>query len=208
MKQILFILLFAPLALFGQQDSITYKKLKNGGSTTVTIDLVMSSVFTLDSGYYKIKYSKIGESVVITIDPFTDIDSLIGNVLFGEYTDASRQYKQAILASESQEKGYELRLRQAEKQYLEFTGEPIKDKVKDVFDVSLLIGDWLLNKTPIKITEKLEINKEPIKILSDQQFIFVVNGEKILMNRIKDDLWESKGGKFILSKLKVKQKKQ
>ena len=208
MKRILFVLLFAPLALFGQQDSIVYKKFKNGGSATVIIDLPTTSMFTLDSGYYKLKFSVNAGSIVISIDPFTDIDSLMGNVLFNEFIDASRQYKSAILATQEAEKGYELRLKQAENQYFQFVGEPIKDRIEKDFDFLGLIGDWLLNKDEITIDAKLEINKRPIKILSDQQFSVEIDKERAVFNLIKPGRWVSKGEKYVLVKVKEKSKKK
>jgi hypothetical protein len=207
MKYIL-ILLLAPLALFGQQDSVVYKKFKNGGTTTLSIELPTTSMFTLDSGYYKLRFSVNSGSLVISIDPFTDIDSLMGNVLFNEFTDASRQYKAAILVSESTEKGYELRLRQAEKQYEEFTKEKIKDRIEKEFDPKELIGDWELNGKPVKIDDKLLLDKKPIKVLSDEQFVIEINNEKIIFNRIKPDYWVSKGEKYTLKRTKVKGKKK
>lgn len=208
MKQLLFILLLAPLALFGQQDSIVYKKFKNGGKTTITIDLPITSTFTLDSGYYKLKFSVNAGSLNISIDPFTDIDSLMGNALFNDFTDASRQYKQVILASEATEKGYELKLKQAEKQYKEFTKEDIKDRVEQDFDFTELLGDWLLNGKAIKIDAKLEIDKKPIKILSDQQFTVEIDKEQRLFNRIKEGRWIAKDEKYKLERAgKPKNKK-
>lgn len=206
MKYIVFLFALFAVPVFGQQDSIVYKKFKNGGTATVIIDLPITSTFTLDSGYYKLKFSVNSGSLVISIDPFTDIDSLMGNVLFNEFTDASRQYKSTILAAQESEKGYELRLRQAEKQYLDFVGKPIKEKVEAGFDFAELIGDWLLNKDAITIDAKLLINKQPIKILSDQQFTVEIEKERIVFNLVKPGLWVSKGEKYRLSRVKVKEK--
>jgi hypothetical protein len=179
------------------QDSVVYKKLPN-----------LSESFKGDSIYYKITYSKNGDEMNVRTQPFTDVDSLMKQVLFNAYTDASRQYKNAILVWEAQEKGYELRLRQAERQYLQFTGEKIKDKVEENFDFDELIGDWELNGKAVKIDAKLEIDKKPIKILSDQQFTVEIDKERQLFNRIKKDRWVSKGEKYVLSKPKAKEKKK
>lgn len=195
MKQLVFILLFAPLVLFGQQDSVVYKKLAN-----------TSENYKGDSIYYKLTYTKAGDVMTLRSEPFTDVDSLMRNVLFNEYTDASRQYKAAIQAWEAQEKGYELRLRQAEKQYFSFVGKPIKEKIESGFDFAELIGDWLLNKDAITIDAKLLINKQPIKILSDQQFTVEIEKERIVFNLVKPGLWVSKGEKYRLSRVKVKEK--
>jgi hypothetical protein len=195
MKQILFVLLFAPLALFGQQDSIVYEKRVNTSETLKG-----------DSIYYKITYQKQGETFTTITEPFTDQDTLIGKVLFNNYTDASRQYKEAILAWEAAEKGYELRLRQAERQYKRFTGENIKVKVEEGFDFTELLGDWLLNGKAIKIDAKLEIDKKPIKILSDQQFTIEIDKEQRLFNRIKAGRWIAKDGRYTLEWSKEKSK--
>lgn len=190
MKRILFILLLAPLALFGQQDSIVYEKRVNTSETLKG-----------DSIYYKITYQKQGETFTIITEPFTDQDTLIGKVLFNNYTDASRQYKEAILAWEAAEKGYQLRLRQAERQYKRFTGENIKVKVEEGFDFTELLGDWLLNGKAIKIDAKLEIDKKPIKILSDQQFTVEIDKEQRLFNRIKAGRWIAKDEKYKLERV-------
>lgn len=195
MKYIVFLFALFALPVFGQQDSIVYKKLANTSKT-----------YRGDSIYYKLTYTKAGDVMTLRSEPFTDVDSLMKNVLFNEFTDASRQYKAAIQAWEAQEKGYELRLRQAEKQYLDFVGKPIKEKVEEGFDFAELIGDWLLNKDAITIDEKLLINKQPIKILSDQQFTVEIEKERIVFNLVKPGLWVSKGEKYRLSRVKVKEK--
>jgi len=189
MKQILFILLLAPLALFGQQDSIVYEKRVNTSETLKG-----------DSIYYKITYQKQGETFITITEPFTDQDTLIGKVLFNNYTDASRQYKEAILAWEAAKKGYELRLRQAERQYKRFTGKNIKVKVEEGFDFTELLGDWLLNGKAIKIDAKLEIDKKPIKILSDQQFTVEIDKEQRVFNRIKAGRWIAKDERYKLER--------
>lgn len=195
MKYIVFLFALFAVPVFGQQDSIVYKKLANTSET-----------YKGDSIYYKLTYTKAGDVMTLRSEPFTDVDSLMKNVLFNEFTDASRQYKAAIQAWEAQEKGYELRLRQAEKQYLDFVGKPIKEKVEEGFDFAELIGDWLLNKDAITIDEKLLINKQPIKILSDQQFTVEIEKERIVFNLVKPGLWVSKGEKYRLSRVKVKEK--
>ena len=201
MKHIfLFLFIASTLSAFGQQDSVVYKKFKNGGKTTITIDLPITSMFTLDSGYYKLRFSVNLGSLNISIDPFTDIDSLMGNTLFNDFTDASRQYKQVILASEETEKGYELKLRQAEKHYKRFTGTPIKDKVESEFDFTELLGEWLLNGKAITIDAKLEIGKKPIKILSDQQFTVEIDKEQRVFNRIKAGRWIAKDERYKLER--------
>jgi len=196
MKHIfLFLFLASTLSAFGQQDSVIYEKRVN-----------TSESYKGDSIYYKLTYTKAGEVMILRTEPFTDVDSLMRNVLFNEYTDASRQYKAAIQAWEAQEKGYELRLRQAEKQYFSFVGKPIKEKIESGFDFAELIGDWLLNKDAITIDAKLLINKQPIKILSDQQFTVEIEKERIVFNLVKPGLWVSKGEKYRLSRVKVKEK--
>jgi len=195
MKYIVFLFALFALPVFGQQDSIVYKKLANTSET-----------YKGDSIYYKLTYTKAGDVMILRSEPFTDADSLMKNVLFNEFTDASRQYKAAIQAWEAAEKGYELRLRQAEKQYLDFVGKPIKEKVEAGFDFAELIGDWLLNKDAITIDAKLLINKQPIKILSDQQFTVEIEKERIVFNLVKPGLWVSKGEKYRLSRVKVKEK--
>jgi len=189
MKQLLFILLFAPLSLFGQQDSVTYEKRVNA-----------SESYKGDSIYYKLTYTKQGEVMTVRVEPFTDQDSLMGNVLYNEFTDASRQYKQALLTWEEQEKGYLLRIRQAERNYKRFTGTPIKDKVESEFDFTELLGEWLLNGKAITIDAKLEIGKKPIKILSDQQFTVEIDKEKRLFNRIKAGRWIAKDERYKLER--------
>jgi hypothetical protein len=178
-----------------QQDSVVYEKRLNTSETLKG-----------DSVYYKITYSTAGEVMTIRVEPFTDVDSLMAMVFFNEYTDASRQYKQAILTWEAQEKGYELRLRQAERQYRRFTGENIKVKVESEFDFTELLGDWLLNGKAIKIDAKLEIDKKPIKILSEQQFTVEIDKERQVFNRLKAGRWEAKGGKYKLERPKEKAK--
>lgn len=198
MKYILLfcILLFALPAL-AQQDSIVYEKRVN-----------TSDSYKGDSIYYKVTYQKQGEIYITITEPFTDQDTLIGNVLFNNYTDASRQYKQALLAWEEQERGYLLRLRQAERQYRRFTGQNIKVKIESEFDFTDLLGDWLLNGKAIKIDAKLEIDKKPIKIISDQQFTVEIDKEQRLFNRIKAGRWIAKDEKYKLERAgKTKNKK-
>ena len=197
MKYIVFLFALFALPVFGQQDSIVYKKLANTSET-----------YKGDSIYYKLTYTKAGEVMILRTEPFTDVDSLMRNVLFNEYTDASRQYKAAIQAWEAQEKGYELRLRQAERQYKRFTGENIKVKVEEGFDFTELLGDWLLNGKTIKIDAKLEIDKKPIKILSDQQFTVEIDKEQRLFNRIKAGRWIAKDEKYKLERPKATEKKK
>lgn len=209
MKYLIFsILLVFALPGFGQfqlglssyinissQDSVVYEKRLNTSETLKG-----------DSVYYKITYSTAGEVMTIRVEPFTDIDSLMAMVFFNEYTDASRQYKQAILAWEAQEKGYELRLRQAERQYRRFTGQNIKVKVESEFDFTELLGDWLLNGKAIKIDAKLEIDKKPLKILSEQQFTVEIDKERQVFNRLKAGRWDAKGGKYKMERPKEKAK--
>ena len=193
----IFIILVFALPGFGQQDSVVYEKRVNTSET-----------FKGDSIFYKVTYQRQGEIFITITEPFTDQDSLIGNVLFNNYTDASRQYKQAIEAWEVQEKGYELRLRQAERQYLAFTGSKIKDKVEERFDFTELLGDWLLNGKVITIDAKLEIDKKPIKILSDVQFTVEIDKERQVFNRVKAGRWVAKDAKYILERPKEKAKKK
>ena len=171
------------------QDSVTYQKLPN-----------TSESFKGDSIYYKITYSKQGDVMTVRTEPFTDVDSLMAQVFFNEFTDASRQYKQAIEAWEAQEKGYLLRLRQAERDYKRFTGTPIKDKVESEFDFTELLGEWLLNGKAITIDAKLEIGKKPIKILSDQQFTVEIDKEQRVFNRIKAGRWIAKDERYKLER--------
>ena len=193
---LLCILIFA-LPGFGQQDSVTYQKLPN-----------TSEAYKSDSIYYKITYSKQGDVMTVRTEPFTDVDSLMAQVFFNEFTDASRQYKQAIEQWEAQEKGYELRLRQAERQYLAFTGSKIKDKVEEDFDFTELLGDWLLNGKAITIDAKLQIDKKNIKILSDVQFTVEIDKDQRVFNRVKAGRWDAKGGKYKLERVKDKAKKK
>ena len=193
----IFIILVFALPGFGQQDSVVYEKRVNTSET-----------FKGDSIFYKVTYQRQGEIFITITEPFTDQDSLIGNVLFNNYTDASRQYKQAIEAWEVQEKGYELRLRQAERQYLAFTGSKIKDKVEKDFDFTELLGEWLLNGKAITIDAKLEIERKPIKILSDVQFAVEIDKERQVFNRVKAGRWDAKGGKYKLERVKEKAKKK
>lgn len=201
-----YLFLLIPFFSFAQQDSIVYKKLKNGGSTTITIDIPKSGTYLSDSLFYKLKFSKTGEISLIGIEPFTDIDTLMKNVLYNEFIDASRQYKNTILSNESEESGYELRLRQAERQYETFAKEPIKERIEKEFDPKELIGDWELNGEPVKIDEKLTLDGKPIKILSDQQFVVEINKDQLTFNRIKPDQWVAKGGKYTLARPKSKGK--
>jgi len=190
MKHIfLFLFLASTLSAFGQQDSVTYEKRVNA-----------SESYKGDSIYYKLTYTKQGEVMTVRVEPFTDQDSLMGNVLYNEFTDASRQYKQALLTWEEQEKGYLLRIRQAERNYKRFTGTPIKDKVESEFDFTELLGEWLLNGKAITIDAKLEIGKKPIKILSDQQFTVEIDKEKRLFNRIKAGRWIAKDERYKLER--------
>jgi len=190
MKHIfLFLFLASTLSAFGQQDSVTYEKRVN-----------TSESYKGDSIYYKITYQKQGEIYITITEPFTDVDSLMGNVLYNEFTDASRQYKQALLTWEEQEKGYLLRIRQAERDYKRFTGTPIKDKVESEFDFTELLGEWLLNGKAITIDAKLEIGKKPIKILSDQQFTVEIDKEQRVFNRIKAGRWIAKDERYKLER--------
>jgi len=75
-----FIILVFALPGFGQQDSVVYEKRLN-----------TSDLYKGDSIYYKITYQKQGETYITITEPFTDQDTLIGKVLFNNYTDASRQ---------------------------------------------------------------------------------------------------------------------
>ena len=198
MKHIfLFLFLASTLSAFGQQDSVTYEKRVNTSET-----------YKGDSIYYKITYTTQGEVMNVRVEPFTDVDSLMGNVLYNDFTDASRQYKQALLTWEAQERGYLLRLRQAERDYKRFTGSPIKDKVESEFDFTELLGEWLLNGKAITIDAKLEIGKEPIKILSDQQFTVEIDKEQRIFNRIKAGRWIAKDEKYKLERPKEKDKKR
>ena len=197
MKQIVLIFILAPVFAFGQIDSVVYKKEPN-----------KSELYKADSIYYRYTFTKSGEVMTVRIEPFTDVDSLIRNTLLNNLLDASRQYKEAILAWEEAEKGYELRLRQAEKQYNDFFKESPKTEIEKGFDFTELIGDWLLNKEKVKIDAKLELNKQPIKILSDQQFRVQIDGEDVVFSRIKPGRWQSKGGKFVLVKDEDKEKKR
>ncbi len=185
----LFLLLASTLSAFGQQDSVTYEKRVN-----------TSESYKGDSIYYKITYTTQGEVMNVRVEPFTDQDSLMGLVLYNEFTDASRQYKQALLTWEEQEKGYLLRIRQAERDYKRFTGAPIKDKVESEFDFTELLGEWLLNGKAITIDAKLEIGKKPIKILSDQQFTVEIDKEQRVFNRIKAGRWIAKDERYKLER--------
>jgi hypothetical protein len=190
MKHIfLFLFIASTLSAFGQQDSVTYEKRVNKSET-----------YKGDSIYYKLTYTKQGEVMTVRMEPFTDQDTLMGNVLYNEYTDASRQYKQALLTWEEQEKGYLLRIRQAERNYKRFTGTPIKDKVESEFDFTELLGEWLLNGKAITIDAKLEIGKKPIKILSDQQFTVEIDKEQRVFNRIKAGRWIAKDERYKLER--------
>jgi len=193
----LFLFLASTLSTFGQQDSTVYEKRVNTSET-----------YKGDSIYYKITYSTEGDIMTIRVEPFTDIDSLMAMVFFNEFTDASRQYKQAIEQWEAQEKGYLLRLRQAERQYNAFTGGKIKDKVEEKFDFTELLGDWLLNGKAISIDAKLEIDKKPIKILSDVQFTVEIDKDQRIFNRVKAGRWDAKSGKYKLERVKDKAKKK
>ena len=190
MKHIfLFLFIASTLSAFGQQDSVTYEKRVN-----------TSESYKGDSIYYKLTYTKQGEVMTVRVEPFTDQDSLMGLVLYNEFTDASRQYKQALLTWEEQEKGYLLRIRQAERDYKRFTGTPIKDKVESEFDFTELLGEWLLNGKAITIDAKLEIGKKPIKILSDQQFTVEIDKEQRVFNRIKAGRWIAKDERYKLER--------
>ena len=190
MKHIfIFLFIASTLSAFGQQDSVTYEKRVNTSET-----------YKGDSIYYKLTYTKQGEVMTVRVEPFTDQDSLMGNVLYNEFTDASRQYKQALLTWEEQEKGYLLRIRQAERDYKRFTGTPIKDKVESEFDFTELLGEWLLNGKAITIDAKLEIGKKPIKILSDQQFTVEIDKEQRVFNRIKAGRWIAKDERYKLER--------
>lgn len=197
MKHIfLFLFIASTLPAFGQQDSVTYEKRVN-----------TSESYKGDSIYYKLTYTKQGEVMTVRVEPFTDVDSLMGLVLYNEFTDASRQYKQALLAWEEQEKNYLLRIRQAERDYKRFTGSPIKEKVESEFDFTELLGEWLLNGKAITIDAKLEIGKKPIKILSDQQFTVEIDKEQRVFNRIKAGRWIAKDERYKLERVKEKSKK-
>ncbi len=208
MKHIfLFLFIASTLSAFGQQDSTVYEKLQNGGVITLSVPAAKSDVYVKDSLFYKLVFSRVGERITIVIEPFTDVDSLMGLVLFNEFTDASRQYKGALLDSEDKERGYLLRLRQAERDYKRFTGTPIKDKVESEFDFTELLGDWLLNGKEITIDAKLEIGKKPIKILSDQQFTVEIDKEQRVFNRIKAGRWIAKDERYKLERAKEKSKR-
>jgi hypothetical protein len=110
------------------------------------------------------------------------------------------------LTWEEQEKGYLLRLRQAERDYKRFTGNSIKDKVESEFDFTELLGEWLLNGKAIRIDAKLEIDRKPIKILSEQQFTVEIDKERQVFNRLKAGRWEARGGKYKMERPKEKAK--
>ena len=208
---ILFCIILFALPGFGQspfggsistqsaQDSVVYEKRVND-----------THVFQgSDSIYFKITYVKDGNFIKsIMFEPFTDVDSLMAQVFFNEFTDASRQYKQAIQEWETQEKGYLLRLRQAERQYNAFTGGKIKDKVEEKFDFTELLGDWLLNGKAIVVDAKLQIDKKNIKLLSDVQFQVEIDKEQRIFNRVKAGRWVAKDAKYILERPKEKAKKK
>jgi len=78
--------------------------------------------------------------------------------------------------------------------------------MKEQLTLVHLVGDWLLNKDAITIDEKLLINKQPMKILSDQQFTVEIAKERVVFNLVKPGLWVSKGEKYRLSRVKVKEK--
>lgn len=79
--------------------------------------------------------------------------------------------------------------------------------MEEGFDFTELLGDWELNGKAIKIDAKLEIEKQPIKILSDQQFSVQLNREPVVFNRIKPGRWISKGEKYKLIRVQVTKKK-
>lgn len=106
MKYLLLILL--PIFSYAQprglgQDSIVYKKLKNGGSITITIELPKSELG--DSLFYKLSFSSDPNSSSVSIVSYTDIDSLVRNSLYIDFVDVSRQYKAAIIRNEEEENG-------------------------------------------------------------------------------------------------------
>ena len=153
MKQILFILLLAPLALFGQQDSIVYSK-------GVRVNK--------DSVWFKETFTKIGDSIIYQKIPWTTVDSLTFRTLINERNDASLQYRQAKIAWEEQEKSYLMRLRQLTKQLNDlFKKNP--DGPKDT-----LRGDWKLNGVTVTIRNDRIGNK---RITWYSQDVFEYNKE-------------------------------
>jgi len=153
MKQILFILLFAPLALFGQQDSIVYSKGVRANK---------------DSIWYRETFLKIGDSIVYQKIPWTNFDSLTFNTLINERYDAANQYRQAKLAWEEQEKSYKMRLRQPTKQ-LNDLFKKVPDGPKDT-----LKGDWKLNGAAVTVKNDKIGNK---RITWYSQDVFEYNKE-------------------------------
>ncbi len=128
MKQLIF--LFAPVFLFGQQDSIVYSKGVRASG---------------DSVWYRESFTRIGDSIIYQKVPWTSADSLTFNTLINERHDAANQYRQAKLAWEDQEQSYLMRLRQPTRQLrILFNRSP--DGPKDT-----LTGQWRLNGTTVTI---------------------------------------------------------
>jgi hypothetical protein len=153
MKQILFILLFAPLALFGQQDSIVYSKGVRANK---------------DSVWYRESLVKIGDSIIYQKVPFTDVDSLILNTLINERHDAANQYRLAKIKWEEDEKSYKMKLRQPTKQLNDlFKKSP--DGPKDT-----LKGGWKLNGVTVTVKNDKIGNK---RITWYSQDVFEYNKE-------------------------------
>ena len=153
MKQLLFILLLAPLALFGQQDSIVYSKgvRANGDST-----------------WYRETFLKIGDSIVYSKVPWTNFDSLVLNTLINERYEAANQYRLAKIKWEEDEKSYKQRLRQPTKQLNDlFKKSP--DGPRDT-----LKGDWKLNGVEVTIKNDKIGNK---RITWYSQDVFEYNKE-------------------------------
>lgn len=193
MKYVIFLfVLVSSLPCLAQQDSVVYKKLPNS-----------TEIYQSDSLWYKITYTRDGYETTIRTTPYTDVDSLIRRTLLNAYQDASRQYRSALLAWEGQERGYQLRLRQAERQYFEFIKKPLRDEIqkeigRDTAFVKELLGDWLLNDKKVKIDEKLTLEKQPIQFVSNQQFFVQVEKEQVTFFRVNARRWQSKDAKFVL----------
>ena len=168
-----YLLLLLPFFSYAQQDSIVYSKgvRANGEST-----------------WYRETFLKIGDSIVYSKVPWTQVDSLVANTLINERHDAANQYRQAKLKWEEDEKSYKQRLRQPTKQLNDlFKKSP--DGPKDT-----LSGDWKLNGVTVTIKSDKIGNK---RITWYSQDVFEYNKE-IFFRRGKQ--WVSDKSTLIVAK--------
>ena len=166
-----YLFLLIPFFSYAQQDSIVYSKGVRASG---------------DSTWYRETFTKIGDSIIYSKVPWTQVDSLVTNTLINERHDAANQYRLAKIKWEEDEKSYKQRLRQPTKQLNDlFKKSP--DGPRDT-----LKGAWKFNGANVTITNDRFGGK---RITWYSQDVFEYNKE-IFFRRNKQ--WVS--DKSILSK--------